>query len=120
PNAPPGVKGISLFLASKVLVEEDGKLGAANDLRVGGLEHKLGIHGSPTCVMLFEGAKAAPVTSPAEPLPKPVVRPAPAPAAPVMQAAAAPPPAPSHFVIEVINGPRKEEAKFQRPEDIRP
>ena len=58
PDAPPGVKGISLFLASKVLVGEDGALGAANALRVGGLEHKLGIHGSPTCVMLFEGAKA--------------------------------------------------------------
>ena len=58
PDAPPGVKGISLFLASKVLVDEDGKMGAGNDVRVGGLEHKLGIHGSPTCVMLFEGAKA--------------------------------------------------------------
>lgn len=58
PDAPPGVKGISLFLAPKVLVGEDGKLGEANALRVGGLEHKLGIHGSPTCVMLFEGAKA--------------------------------------------------------------
>jgi len=58
PDAPPGVKGISLFLASKVLVDDDGKPGAANDVRVGGLEHKLGIHGSPTCVMLFEGAKA--------------------------------------------------------------
>ncbi len=58
PDAPPGVKGISLFLAPKVMVGEDGALGAANDLRAGGLEHKLGIHGSPTCVMLFEGAKA--------------------------------------------------------------
>lgn len=58
PDAPPGVKGISLFLAPKVLVGEDGQLGEANALRVGGLEHKLGIHGSPTCVMLFEGAKA--------------------------------------------------------------
>jgi len=58
PDAPPGVKGISLFLAPKVLVNEDGSLGEANALRVGGLEHKLGIHGSPTCVMLFEGAKA--------------------------------------------------------------
>ncbi|AYV45338.1 acyl-CoA dehydrogenase [Caulobacter flavus] len=58
PDAPPGVKGISLFLASKVLVDDDGKMGAGNDVRVGGLEHKLGIHGSPTCVMLFEGAKA--------------------------------------------------------------
>jgi len=58
PDAPPGVKGISLFLAPKVLVGEDGSLGAANALRPGGLEHKLGIHASPTCVMLFEGAKA--------------------------------------------------------------
>ena len=58
PDAPPGVKGISLFLAPKVLVDADGKLGEANSVRVGGLEHKLGIHGSPTCVMLFEGAKA--------------------------------------------------------------
>ena len=58
PDAPPGVKGISLFLAPKVLVNADGSLGQANAVRVGGLEHKLGIHGSPTCVMLFEGAKA--------------------------------------------------------------
>ncbi|ENZ80422.1 MULTISPECIES: acyl-CoA dehydrogenase [Caulobacter] len=58
PDAPPGVKGISLFLAPKVLVNADGSLGERNALRVGGLEHKLGIHGSPTCVMLFEGAKA--------------------------------------------------------------
>jgi alkylation response protein AidB-like acyl-CoA dehydrogenase len=58
PDAPPGVKGVSLFLASKVLVDDEGKTGAGNDVRVGGLEHKLGIHGSPTCVMLFEGAKA--------------------------------------------------------------
>ncbi|KRA66359.1 acyl-CoA dehydrogenase [Caulobacter sp. Root655] len=58
PDAPPGVKGISLFLAPKVLVDADGKLGGANALRVGSLEHKLGIHGSPTCVMLYEGAKA--------------------------------------------------------------
>ncbi|MDP3748391.1 MAG: acyl-CoA dehydrogenase [Phenylobacterium sp.] len=58
PDAPPGVKGISLFLATKRLVEDDGGLGIANDLRPGSIEHKLGIHGSPTCVMLFEGAKA--------------------------------------------------------------
>ncbi|MDG2531672.1 acyl-CoA dehydrogenase [Caulobacter endophyticus] len=58
PDAPAGVKGVSLFLASKVLVDDEGKMGAGNDVRVGGLEHKLGIHGSPTCVMLFEGAKA--------------------------------------------------------------
>ena len=58
PDAPPGVKGISLFLAPKVMVDDAGALGVANALRVGGLEHKLGIHGSPTCVMLYEGAKA--------------------------------------------------------------
>ena len=58
PDAPAGVKGISLFLAPKILVGEDGALGAANALRVGSLEHKLGIHGSPTCVMLYEGARA--------------------------------------------------------------
>ena len=45
PDAPPGVKGISLFLAPKVLVGDDGQLVEANALRVGGLEHKLGIHG---------------------------------------------------------------------------
>ena len=69
PDAPPGVKGISLFLAPKVLVGEDGKLGEANALRVGGLEHKLGIHGSPTCVMLFEGARAELVGSLGQGLP---------------------------------------------------
>ncbi len=58
PDAPPGVKGISLFLAPKIGVAEDGSLTERNDLRPGSIEHKLGIHGSPTCVMLFEGAKA--------------------------------------------------------------
>ncbi|MCI3133650.1 acyl-CoA dehydrogenase [Phenylobacterium aquaticum] len=58
PDAPPGVKGISLFLATKRLVDDQGQLGDPNDLRPGSIEHKLGIHGSPTCVMLFEGAKA--------------------------------------------------------------
>jgi alkylation response protein AidB-like acyl-CoA dehydrogenase len=58
PDAPPGVKGISLFLAPKRLVGDDGAVGVANSLRPGSIEHKLGIHGSPTCVMLFEGAKA--------------------------------------------------------------
>ncbi|RAK56758.1 acyl-CoA dehydrogenase [Phenylobacterium deserti] len=58
PDAPPGVKGISLFLATKRLVNDDGSLGELNELRPGGIEHKLGIHASPTCVMLFEGAKA--------------------------------------------------------------
>jgi len=58
PDAPPGTRGISLFLAPKYLANPDGSLGDRNDLRCGGIEHKLGIHGSPTCVMLYEGAKA--------------------------------------------------------------
>ena len=66
PDAPPGVKGISLFLAAKRLVDEDGKLGEANRLRPASIEHKLGIHASPTCVMLFEGAKAELVGRPNE------------------------------------------------------
>ncbi len=58
PDAPPGVKGISLFLTTTYAVDEDGKVGGRNDLRPGSIEHKLGIHASPTCVMLYEGAKA--------------------------------------------------------------
>ncbi|MDB5423228.1 MAG: acyl-CoA dehydrogenase family protein, partial [Phenylobacterium sp.] len=58
PDAPPGVKGISLFLTTKFAVNEDGSLGPRNDFRAGSIEHKLGIHGSPTCVMLYEGAQA--------------------------------------------------------------
>jgi alkylation response protein AidB-like acyl-CoA dehydrogenase len=58
PDSAAGVKGISLFLATKLLVGDDGSAGAPNDLRAGSIEHKLGIHGSPTCVMLFEGARA--------------------------------------------------------------
>ena len=53
PNAPPGVKGISLFLCPKFLVNEDGSLGARNDLACTSIEHKLGIHGSPTAAMSF-------------------------------------------------------------------
>jgi alkylation response protein AidB-like acyl-CoA dehydrogenase len=64
PNAPDGVKGISLFLAPKKLVSKEGVIGAANALRPGGIEHKLGIHASPTCTMLFEGAKAELVGAP--------------------------------------------------------
>jgi acyl-CoA dehydrogenase len=51
PDAPPGVKGLSLFLAPKFLVNPDGSLGARNDILCAKLEHKLGIHASPTCVM---------------------------------------------------------------------
>ncbi|MDB5464120.1 MAG: acyl-CoA dehydrogenase family protein [Phenylobacterium sp.] len=58
PGAPPGVKGISLFLTTKYAVKDDGTLGPRNDFRAGSIEHKLGIHGSPTCVMLYEGAQA--------------------------------------------------------------
>ena len=53
PDAPKGIRGVSLFIVPKVLVNEDGSLGARNDLRPVGLEHKLGIHGSPTCVMAY-------------------------------------------------------------------
>ena len=59
PDAPPGTKGISLFLVPKRLVNADGTLGVRNDVACAGLEHKLGIHGSPTCVMAYgekEGA----------------------------------------------------------------
>ena len=58
PDAPPGVRGLSLFVASRQLIGEDGALGAANALGPAGLEHKLGIHASPTCVMVYEGARA--------------------------------------------------------------
>ncbi|MQX36169.1 acyl-CoA dehydrogenase [Roseospira navarrensis] len=53
PDAPPGVKGISLFLVPKILVNPDGSLGGKNDVKAVSLEHKLGIHGSPTCVMAY-------------------------------------------------------------------
>ncbi len=53
PDAPPGVKGISLFVVSRELVNADGSLGARNDVRCVSLEHKLGIHASPTAVLSF-------------------------------------------------------------------
>ena len=53
----PGTKGISLFLVPKYLPKEDGTPGVANDLRVVSLEHKMGLHGSPTAVMEYAGAK---------------------------------------------------------------
>jgi alkylation response protein AidB-like acyl-CoA dehydrogenase len=53
PDAPPGVKGISLFLCPKFLVNDDGSLGERNDLACTSIEHKLGIHGSPTASMTF-------------------------------------------------------------------
>jgi len=53
PTAPEGVKGISLFIVPKVLVNADGSLGARNDVRCVSLEHKLGIHASPTAVLAY-------------------------------------------------------------------
>lgn len=53
PDAPAGVKGISLFVVPKFLVKADGSLAAANDVRCVSIEHKLGIHGSPTCTLSF-------------------------------------------------------------------
>jgi acyl-CoA dehydrogenase len=53
PDAPPGTRGISLFLVPKFLPKPDGSLGARNDVRAHSVEHKLGIHGSPTCTMIF-------------------------------------------------------------------
>lgn len=53
PDAPEGVKGISLFIVPKYMINEDGSLGDRNDAKAVSLEHKLGIHASPTCVMSF-------------------------------------------------------------------
>ncbi len=51
PDSPPGTKGLSLFVVPKYLVNEDGELGERNDIRVVGVEHKMGIHGSSTCTL---------------------------------------------------------------------
>ncbi|HEX5507893.1 MAG TPA: acyl-CoA dehydrogenase, partial [Pseudolabrys sp.] len=53
PDAPAGTKGISLFLVPKFLLKDDGSPGARNDLRAHSVEHKLGIHASPTCTMVY-------------------------------------------------------------------
>ena len=61
PGAPEGTRGISLFLAPKFLPKADGSPGERNDIRCAGIEHKLGIHASPTCTMIYGdngGAKA--------------------------------------------------------------
>ncbi len=57
PDAPAGPKGISLFLVPKFLVNEDGSLGERNAASCGSIEHKMGIKGSATCVMNYDGAK---------------------------------------------------------------
>jgi acyl-CoA dehydrogenase len=60
PDAPPGVKGISLFIVPKFLVNADGSLGARNDVKCVSIEHKLGIHASPTAVMAYgDGGQGA-------------------------------------------------------------
>ncbi len=56
PDGVPGTKGISLFLVPKFIPDADGNPGARNDLKVVSIEHKLGLHGSPTCVMQYDGA----------------------------------------------------------------
>jgi alkylation response protein AidB-like acyl-CoA dehydrogenase len=58
PDAPAGIKGISLFISSKYHVNEDGSLGERNKIHCEGIEHKMGIHASPTCVMNYDGAKS--------------------------------------------------------------
>ncbi len=59
PDAPEGVKGISLFIVPKYLVNADGSLGSRNDVKCVSLEHKLGIHASPTCVLAYGDGKGA-------------------------------------------------------------
>ncbi len=53
PDAPPGTRGISMFLVPKFFVNDDGSLGERNDVSCVSIEHKLGIHGSPTCVLAY-------------------------------------------------------------------
>tara|TARA_B100001564_G_scaffold128583_1_gene107426 strand:- start:308 stop:2083 length:1776 start_codon:yes stop_codon:yes gene_type:complete len=53
PDAPEGTQGISMFLVPKYMVNSDGSLGRRNDVKVAGIERKLGIHGSPTCTMIY-------------------------------------------------------------------
>ncbi len=57
PDAPAGSKGISLFIVPKMKVDRDGVMGQRNAVRCGSLEHKMGIHGSATCVINFDGAQ---------------------------------------------------------------
>ena len=59
PDAPEGVKGISLFIVPKFLVDADGSLGARNDVKCVSIEHKLGIHASPTAVMAYGDGEGA-------------------------------------------------------------
>ncbi|RWX77189.1 acyl-CoA dehydrogenase [Neorhizobium lilium] len=63
PDAPAGTRGISLFLVPKFLVNEDGSLGPRNDVFCHSIEHKLGIHGSPTCTMIYGDGRFDPAGS---------------------------------------------------------
>ncbi len=58
-GSPPGVRGISLFIVPKILVNDDGSLGAPNEVRCVSIEHKLGIRGSPTCVLAYGDRQGA-------------------------------------------------------------
>jgi alkylation response protein AidB-like acyl-CoA dehydrogenase len=69
PDAPKGSKGISLFVAPKVLLNKDGSLGARNKFSCASIEHKMGIHASPTCVMNYDGATGWLVGQPGRGLP---------------------------------------------------
>ncbi len=57
PDAPPGIKGISMFLVPKFLPNNDGSIGSRNGVRCGSIESKMGLHGSPTCVLNFDDAQ---------------------------------------------------------------
>jgi alkylation response protein AidB-like acyl-CoA dehydrogenase len=56
-GGPDGIKGVSLFIVPKFLINDDGSLGARNGVSVGSIEHKMGIHANATCVMNYDGAK---------------------------------------------------------------
>jgi len=56
PDAPPGTKGISLFIVPKFIPDDDGSIGERNNVTCGALEHKMGIHGNSTCLLNFDGA----------------------------------------------------------------
>ena len=64
PDAPPGIKGVSLFVVPKYLINADGTLGARNGIYCGGLEHKMGIRASATCQMVLDGAVGSLVGQP--------------------------------------------------------
>jgi len=66
PGAPKGVKGISLFIVPKFLVDSDGTLGNRNGVNCVSIEEKMGVHGSPTCVMSFENAEGYLIGEPNE------------------------------------------------------